>query len=96
MHDASFNQFGDLRMIEDRAIEHAGVLHGPPHDLGVGDGVFCIGKGDGPPFDQLTDLGQFLTGVVFCDRTQRIDIAVVCPFGLQEHEFRGGSIVDDG
>ena len=60
VHDAIGGEARFFRVLDDHQPEGRGVAHGPAHGLGVGDGAFAVGKGDGAGFGQQPHLGQLL------------------------------------
>ena len=96
VHHPARDEFGDLGMVEDRLVEHAGVFQSPPHDFRIGDGGLGIGEPDRPGFHELPDLREFLARVIFGDGPQGEDVAMPGPLGLEQNKLRRGAGIDDG
>ena len=91
VHHAALNKVGRLRMMQQHAVEHAGVLQCPTHHLRRGDRAFAIRQCDGAAVDDLRDLGEFLALASFRDRADRHDAGHASPLRLQHNQFGRGA-----
>jgi hypothetical protein len=74
-------------------MEHTRVFQSPAHDLRIGDRMPGIRKPNCSPLNQLANLRQFFTLMLFCDGSQWINPTVSSSISLQSDKFRSRAIV---